>query len=312
MAYSITPQLIMAAARKRGWQVSEIEPARSFYSLTLPDGRYYYVSNITTRLSSAVNNILAERKDLFTELCQRLNISQPATLVYVDDLRAALSFVDQHGQIVVKPVNQAHGNGITVNVSNHGELQTAIERAQRFSQRLILQQQVAGDDYRLLFINKKLAAAAIRKPAFVKGDGARTVRSLIMAENTGDGRTEGYGKTLMKIDMSAVEIYLGSSLDNVPAVGEEVQVIGTANIGQGGVALDVTDTIDRRLVDLGQRIIDHFDIGLCGVDIIYDGTQPYVIEINTRPSLGLHEYPYTGQPRQTPEAFLDWLAQPAA
>jgi len=310
MAYSITPRLIMEAARKRGWQVEEIDPYYAFYKLTLPDGRFHYVRNITMSKNNVVNSIIADRKDLFAQLCRPLGLPLPDTLLYTTDRPEADVFLDKHRKIVVKPHNQSHGNGVTVDVTSPEELDVALTLAKSYGERVLLQQQVYGDDYRLLFIDKKLAAAAVRKPAFVVGDGTHTIRQLITLENDSDRRSAGYQATLTDIDEVAAAAYLRERLDTIPHEGDEVQVVGTANIGRGGVSIDVTDTIDPQLVQIGQTLVDHFGMGLAGVDILYEeGGQPYLIEVNTGPSLGLHENPYQGKARNTPDAYLDWLAK---
>jgi len=94
----------------------------------------------------------------------------------------------------------------------------------------------------------------------------------------------------------------------VPADGQRTQVVGVANIGKGGASVDVTDNLSPELLGEAQRVVDHFRLGICGVDYIVDAHgRHYLIEINTMPSLGLHEYPVRGEARRTPDIFLDWL-----
>lgn len=298
----------MNAAEKRGWQTLVINERHSFYRLDLPDGRHFFVRNITTNKTGMTNSIIAARKDLFHQLAQSINLPLPDTLI-LDELNdGAFSFLKKHEMIVVKPTDQAHGSGVTVDIREKAELIAAVEHARTYSKRVILQQQISGDDYRLLFIDKRLAAAAIREPAFVVGDGVHCLEQLIQIENSSPRRSQGYEGTLTVINEADALTYLKDKIHTIPAEGERVRVMGTANIGRGGISVDVTDTIDSRLVDIGQQIVDYFDIGLCGIDIIYKkGEAPYIIEINTGPSLALHEHPYEGSSRNTPNAFLDWL-----
>lgn len=309
MALSITPKLIIKAAKKRGWRVAIIDEEYSFYRLELPDGRHYFVRNITTNKTGLANSIICERKDLFYKILAPINVPMPDTYVLENAEDDGMEFMRRHKSIVVKPTDQAHGNGITVDVRQGPELKAAIQLARTYSQRVVLQQQVGGDDYRLLFIDKKFVAAAIREPAFVIGDGKNSLKRLIEIENTNGRRAPGYQSGLTHIDAAYAEIYLKDLVSSIPAEGEKTRVMGTANIGRGGVSMDVTHTIDDQLIAIGRRVVDFLGLGICGVDIMYEtGKTPYLIEVNTGPSLGLHEYPYEGEPRQTPEAFLDWLA----
>ncbi|MDB5166326.1 MAG: Cyanophycin synthase [Candidatus Saccharibacteria bacterium] len=302
----------MAAALTRGWEVEETDPRHSFYTLKHSDGnRQWHIRNITSVKTSALSTIIADRKDLFFELCEPLDFPLPPTVLLEKSMSLDEDFLNAHGTVVVKPTNQAHGKGVSVGITSQTHLDTAVQFARSFSSRVMIQKHITGNDYRLLFVDNKLAAAAIRRPAFVIGDGERTIRELIEVENASQNRSKGYQATLTEIDTDAAERFLGKVMSSVPAYGEEVQAVGTANIGRGGVAIDVTDTIDPEIVAIGQGLVDHFGMGLCGVDIIIDEEgRPYVIEINTGPSLGLHEFPFEGKARDTPNAYLDWLAKP--
>jgi len=310
MALSITPKLIIAAAKKRGWNVTIISETYSLYRIDVLGGDFYYVKNIICHKSSTVNDIIAKKKDLFHDLLDTIDVPTPDTMLYKGDLQVAHAFLKKHTSIVVKPTDQAHGKGITIDLTTPRHLEEALDYAAGFGKKFLLQQQVTGDDYRLLFIGGEFVAAAIRKPAYVVGDGTHTVGELIGIENDSDRRGDGYQEKLTSIDAAGAERYMGAKLDDVPAKNEEVRVIGMANIGRGGVCLDVTDTVNPELVRIAQKVVDHFQIGLCGIDfIVSESGKPYVIEINTRPSLGLHEAPFSGKPRQTQEKFLDWLVK---
>ncbi len=310
MSLSISPRLIIEAAQKRGWHVRIVDEARSLYRIDVSDSKYYYVRNISSIKSGMVNTVIADNKDLFFEVMTSLAVPLPATLTYTGDTAQAEEFLLQHGSIVVKPTNLAHGKGITTGITSTAQLQGALSYAATFSKKSLLQQHIEGDDYRLLMIDGELAAAAIRKPAFVIGDGRHTVSELIKLENDSDRRTNGYQVTLTTIDVATAARYLGGKMHAIPGAGVETRVIDVANIGRGGVAIDVTDTVNPQLVSYAKIIIDHLHIGLCGVDfIVTPSGEMYLIEINVGPSLGLHEYPYQGTPRHTPDKFLDWLSK---
>lgn len=307
MALSITPQLIIAAADKRGWLTEVIDDNYNFYRITTETGQAYYIQNITSIKSDGVNKYITDRKDLFSELMKQLEVTTPATLINGSP-QAMQHFLAVHERIVVKPTNEAHGKGITLDITTPEKLEEALRYAATYGTKTLLQQQITGDDHRLLFIGGELAAAAIRKPAYVVGDGKHTVEQLIALENESERRQDGYQSLLTTIDVASSKRYLGDALQAVPIIDEEVRVVGVANIGRGGVAIDVTDTISKDLVKTAKTVIDHFDMGLCGIDFMVTGTgEAYLIEINAGPSLGLHEFPFSGQARGTQDKFLDWL-----
>lgn len=310
MAITITPRLIIEAAERRGWTCRIISEEQTFYRLDTPEGKYFYLRNITSKKSTAVDAIISTRKELLYELIAELNVPVPATISYVGDMDPASDFLATHGRVVVKPTDQSHGDGITTNITNPAELELALNYASEYSTSIQIQQHIDGDDHRLLFIGGTLAAAAVRVPASVTGDGKQSVLELITQENSSPKRGQGYQNVMTRIDMEAAQRYLGTGIKRIPDQDEVVQVVGVANIGKGGVSVDVTDTVDPAMVEAASKVVDHFGIGLCGVDFLRtsDG-KFYLIEINAVPSLGLHEYPSVGEKQNTPDKFLDWLAQ---
>lgn len=309
MALSISTQLVIDAATHRGWHVEMLNEVRNFYRLTDIAGHKYYVRNVTNRKTNGISVFMAQHKDIQYSIIEANQLARLVPTEQVEDETQAQRFLHEYQQVVVKPTDQSHGNGVTVNITTAEQLKAAIKLASSLSSKVIIQKQIVGDDHRLLFIDYKLAAAAIRDPASVIGDGTHTVRELIAIENENPDRGQGYQKRKTLIDFESAEVFLESDIERVPKSGEKVQVIGTANIGKGGVSIDVTDTVSKALISEAEHLVRHLEIGMAGVDyIITPEGEAYFIEINTSPSLGLHEYPAVGRARQTPEAFLDWLA----
>jgi D-alanine-D-alanine ligase and related ATP-grasp enzymes len=78
---------------------------------------------------------------------------------------------------VVKPTRGEQGKGITVGVDNPDELDAALARAREQHPDVLIEQRAAGDDLRLVVIDHKVVAAALRRPAEVSGTGHHTVAS---------------------------------------------------------------------------------------------------------------------------------------
>ena len=271
-------------------------------------GRIRSVSGTTPDLTSATGRTIANDKYASYTVAQKISMSTPATTVY-QSREEASDFLKTHARVVVKPLDAAHGNGVTVDVTSLESLERAIDKASEYSETVILQQMVSGGDLRLLVIGGEVAAAVERVPASVVGDGVRTVRELIEQENTNQLRGENYKKPLNRIDMLTAEQFLGrSSIDSVvPASGKEVQVVGTANIGTGGRAINRTGNIPEGLCDEAVRFAKSTGLFVCGVDFIYDelaGTWSF-IEANSSPSLGMHVWPSEGESIDVASMIID-------
>lgn len=308
----ITTQLIVDEAIERGYSVQILNAKKCFVEITDDKGRKYLLRSNISHKTSAISYLLANHKPTVNSIMLECGVPVPREAPYTN-IAEAQKFLSENKKIVVKPVDAAHGNGVTVDIADVGVLEDAIAFAQSYSRNILIQEFVEGDDYRLLFIGGKLAAAAIRKPAFVVGDGVHTVYELITIENGKPERGKNYSCKLNVINEAAAKRYLGNNISRTPTQGEEVQVVGTANIGAGGMAIDVTDTLSKELVGIGIRAAQALDMGLCAVDVIMAGDEvssARLIEVNASPTFGMHEYPSEGQPRQVTKDFLDWLIEP--
>ncbi|HEX7963345.1 MAG TPA: hypothetical protein VF466_02020 [Candidatus Saccharimonadales bacterium] len=303
----VTIALIIAEFDKRGvhWELTDSGSPSLFMQFADPTGRVRYLRASLSDTSSAIGLQIADDKLMSAAVAKRLGLRTPETVVYQSFDKAA-DFARRYGQVVVKPLDSAHGNGVTVGVTAES-LEAAIANARQFSKTVVLQQQVGGRDVRLLFIGGKLAAAAQRTPASVTGDGTHTVQELITETNASPDRGEKYQKKYNRIPEKAAQLFLGDKFTSVPAAGETVQVVGTANGGTGGTAADSTDTVASDLVDAGRKLVNELRLGVCGVDFIASESGAYFIELNTAPGFRMHHYPHEGQPRNVAAQFVDFV-----
>ncbi len=84
---------------------------------------------------------------------------------------------------MVKPARGEQGAGITVGVTTPEELDRAVSWAAKHCPDVLIEERCEGEDLRLLVINGKVIAAAVRRPPEVLGSGKHTVRQLIEAQS---------------------------------------------------------------------------------------------------------------------------------
>lgn len=220
--------------------------------------------------------------------------------------------------LVVKPVGGNHGRGITVNIQNYDQALEAFRAAKRVSETIIIEKYITGEDYRLLVINNKLVAAAIRTPAHVVGDGKSTIQELVDEVNKDPRRGYGHENVLTQITINDLTLSIlktkGYTAETVPAVGERVILKDTANLSTGGTAEDVTDIVHPSNVFMAERISKIIDLDICGIDIMTtDISKPLsetggaVLEVNAGPGFRMHLAPTTGLPRNVAAPVVDKL-----
>ena len=222
--------------------------------------------------------------------------------------------------LVIKPIDGNHGRGITVDIQNYEDALQAFHHAKESSKSgaIIVEKFITGDDYRLLVINHKLVAAAIRTPAHVIGDGTSTVQELIDEVNKDPRRGFGHENVLTQITINELTKTIikdaGYKLDSVIAEGEKLILKDTANLSTGGTAEDITDIVHPANVSMAERISKIIDLDICGIDIMTtDITKPLsetggaVLEVNAGPGFRMHLAPTTGLPRNVAAPVIDKL-----
>lgn len=304
----ITNRLIVSEAQARGWAVDIVDYRTGLISYTPPGKKPLLFKGVKGPFTKATDVFIADDKLIANIYAKKTGLDTPETLLFQNELEAE-EFINKYAPIVVKPLDSAHGRGVSVGIKDVAELQSALKRARHFSADIILQQQVTGEDLRLLFIGGEFRAAAIRKAAEVTGDGVRSLEQLIELENNSGRRAPDYLLPLNLIDEEASKLFLGKTIKNIPKKNETITVVGTANIGTGGYAIDITDEIEQSLVDGARRLTQSLEIMICGIDFLWDSEsqKAYFIELNSGPSFGLHTFPAVGKPRPLAKIFLDWV-----
>ncbi len=220
--------------------------------------------------------------------------------------------------LVIKPVDGNHGRGITVNIQNYEDALVAFHAAKEVSKAIIVEKLIIGEDYRLLVINNKLVAGAIRTPAHVVGDGKSTIQALVDEVNSDPRRGYGHENVLTQITINELTKTIiaakGYSPESVIAEGEMLVLKDTANLSTGGTSEDITDIVHPANVSMVERISKIIDLDICGVDIMTtDITKPLgetggaVLEVNAGPGFRMHLAPTSGLARNVAAPVIDKL-----
>jgi GNAT-family acetyltransferase (TIGR03103 family) len=304
-------RLIVDEARRRGIAVEVIDADGGFFRLTY-GGRSVRCRESLSEFTSAVAMSICDDKRVTRRIVEAAGVRVPAQLTE-DDAEARRRFLAEHGSVVVKPARGEQGKGIAVGLTTAEEVEEAVERARTVSSEVILEAFFAGEDLRLVVIDYRVVAVAIRRPARVVGDGAASVRRLIEAQSRRRAAATG-GESRIPLDDETERCVAeaGFALDDVPPAGHEFNVRKTANLHTGGTIHDVTDETHKTLIEAAVAAARAIEIPVTGIDLMVKSPHEpdYVfIEANERPGLANHE------PQPTAERFVDLLfphSMPAA
>ncbi len=285
------------AAREIGAEATDL--SRGFIELRKDEARIV-VWNHWVPLDDIVTLKLALEKPLVHRILAAEGLPVPEHRPFhASDLAPALGFLQSGaGPCVVKPVDLQGGTVTTTGVRTPVHLHRARLRARRFSDRLIIERQVPGDNYRLLFLDGQLLDVVRRRPPRVIGDGRSTVRELIAAENR--SRHEAPSGQLtwnLVADLDTVFTLEAAGLDlgSVPAAGEPVIVKTVINENGPEYNESVHGEVSDALVAEASRAAKLVGVRLAGVDVITpDCRQPLadaggvILEVNATPGLHYH------------------------
>lgn len=261
---------------------------------------------------------IAQDKNLTKQMLERAAIKVPRgeTVYTAEEAIAALHALGV--PVVLKPLDGNHGDGVSIDLQTEDAVRKAFARASKRSSAVLVEELFVGSDFRVLVVGGKLAAVAKRIPAHVIGDGALTVAELVEKENANPLRGDGHEKPMTKMRLCEESLECltrqGFMPDSVPDSGSTVFLSETANISQGGSAIDMTDQIhpeNRAICERAARVVG---LDICGIDLVLsDISRPMseqrggVIEVNAGPGIRMHHFPSEGKPRDVGELILDSL-----
>jgi GNAT-family acetyltransferase (TIGR03103 family) len=296
-------RLLTLEARRRGIAVEIVDEPSSMFRLSF-GGRSFVCRESLTSMTSAAAMTICDDKALTRRILAGMGLRVPAQCAATDTTVAA-TFLAEHGAVVVKPARGEQGRGIAVNLTTIEEVTAAIDVARQHCDTVLLEEYVEGHDLRIVVIDFKVVAAAIRRPAQVVGTGRHTVRELIEKQSRRRAAaTGGESKIPMDAETERCVRLGGYEMDSVPPAGTRLLVRRTANLHTGGTIHDVTDEVHHELVMAAVQAARAIDIPVVGLDLMVpDVTKPdyWFIEANERPGLANHE------PQPTAERFIDML-----
>lgn len=299
-------RIIAEEALRRGIRVEVLDSETGEMRLS-HGGRTVITRESLSEYTSAIAMCRCDDKRLTRRLVKAAGIVVPrARLATFDENDYA--FLDEIQEAVIKPRRGEQGKGITVGVTGgHGpdELTAALARAREQDPEVLIEKRAHGDDLRLVVIDGRAVAAALRMPPEVIGTGKHSVRALIEAESRRRSAATG-GESRIPVDDLLQETITkaGWQLDDVLPQGTVLRVRATANLHQGGKLRDVTGQVNEKLCQVAVKAAEVIGIPVAGIDLLVPDVTAAdytFIEANERPGLANHE------PQPTVAAFVDFL-----
>jgi len=257
--------------------------------------KHWYIINATTPLTNAPSTTIAKRKNLTHRVLSQFDIPVPiqSPLLSKED---AIEFFKKYKDIVIKPTVQLGGKGVTIKPKDIEDVERAYINAKKYSKakgtkKVIGEEFVSGENYRLLVLEDKVIGIVRRKSAFIIGNGKDSVEKLIEDKNI--ERKEHLLKPIV-IDNEVRQRLddLEIDMQYIPNENEELILRYNCNLSTGGTTQECSADTHQYYKDLAIKSVKAIGSKFGGVDIITpDITKPskcVINEINYNPGLRLH------------------------
>jgi cyanophycin synthetase len=288
---------------REGWQCEDL--GQSCQRIR-DGGRSAYTYGYYVQLDSPALLSIAADKILSRMLLEEIGVPVPRQLPFeLSRLSAARNFMRSLGTpVVVKPADGGGGNGVTTDIVDSRGLGRAAIRAASVNANILVEEQIQGDNYRLLYLDGELIDAIRRDRPSVVGDGKHSVSKLIDRENMArldEASVSALSPLLWDSSVANYLKKLGLTARHVPPQGEVFRVKTSINQNAARDNHRVTDQVHPYYHDLGRRITKHVNIRLLGVDLITPSIEHSpeeaggaINELNGTPAFHHHEL-VTGQ-----------------
>lgn len=304
-----TFQLVAKEFIAKGWSIKLFNqnPSKNWAHFNaVKDGHIILLASIKKDLYSILNSrigyLYSVNKLKSCELARSLNLSVPSSISISSEKVLENLDVLLTKQVIVKPAQGEKGLGVSKPISKNDikEIRKAIQVASAYSSKVIVQEYIQGDDYRLLYLDGRLFAATKRVPANVVGDGVHNVKELIKIKNTQFAAKNGSSEPI-PLDKVSEQVNK-ATLQSIPTQGQTMRLLSQANLSTGGVAQDVTAMIHPDYKDLFNKLTSVLGLRICGLDIISNditkkpSKKSYrLIEFNAAPGIMMHISPAVGK-----------------
>ena len=266
------------------------------------DGVSTRVYENTCGIDDPVTMAVLSDKPLTHRILNEAGVPTPRHATFsLRNMAPAVAFLkDQTGRdCVVKPAGgTGGGRGVTTGVRTRSHLARAAAAAAVYADELMIEQQVEGENYRLLYLDGELIDAFARRLPSVVGDGRSTVAALVKRANEQRlaGRA-GVSQVLLTVDLDMRRTLArqGLTMRSVPAEGRVVNLKTVVNENAGADNTTATHLLCKGLVEEGSRACRVLRTRLAGIDLITpDPNLPLaesggvIIEVNAHPNLYFH------------------------
>lgn len=271
--WSISSQVLVEEAEKLWLRVEIINREKNLF-LVSSDQKEVLFKSTDCGLNSSLWLKIANDKELTYDMLQRAWLPVAHTK-YVTEWDIDDNFDDSWFSypLVIKPLDGAHGDGVVMNIQDKKQLLESLKVSFEEHRRMIIQDQVEWDEYRILVVKGEVLLARRRAFPSIVWNWESTIAELIKIENIWNKlRWEWYNKPLSYIKIDAecekcldMQWY---SLESIIGNWLKVIVRSNSNIWTWWVPEDVTSIISEEYKRIAIWVAATCDLWIAWVDLL--------------------------------------------
>lgn len=302
----LSTQMLLFDAIQKGVQVEILDESDQFLKLQHKDHIEYVKNGNMTSKDNYIVPLAMANKTVTKKILSAAGFPVPAGAEFstLEEGIAYYPFIKAKS-IVIKPKSTNFGLGISIfqEPTNLDSYQKALEIAFSEDSSVLVEEFIAGTEYRFFVLDGKCEAVLLRLPANVRGDDRHTIRELVATKNTNPLRGRDHRSPLERIKLGEIELLMleqqGYKADDILPQGVQVFLRRNSNISTGGDSIDMTEAMHPSYKKLAAEMATAIGAWVCGVDLIIpNSTLPAnkkepnctCIELNFNPSMYMHTY----------------------
>lgn len=319
----LSTQLLMYDAIELGVEVEVLDRADQFLKLSHEETVEYVKNGNMTSKDTTISHFIMENKTVTKKILAEAGFNVPGGGEYHSKKEALNHYLDYQGQaIVIKPKSTNYGIGISVfkKYPDKASYKEALDIAFQEDDTVLVEEFVAGTEYRFFVLNDEVGAVLLRVPANVTGDGKSSIGELIDRKNEDPLRGADHRAPMAYIEKGSIETLMlkeqGLTFEDIPKEGQTVYLRENSNISTGGDSIDFTKEMDESYNAIAVEIAKALEVKVTGIDLIIpDYKTPSTkenpgyscIEANFNPAMNMHAYVTKGEGRRLTKGILNML-----
>ena len=249
-----------------------------------------------TQLNKLSSNKIASSKSDTSKLLQSYNIPVPKFLKW-DNSKSRNYNIELINKLryplVVKPIDGTQGKDVFLDLNSINQVLDKIEYLLNKNRDIIIEEQIKGENYRILILNNEIIDILHRQKPNIIGDGKHNIKELIDNYNIIQKKNKNYPITNINYELLNGQ---GLKLESVPTKGRKIIISNVCNYHNGSkVARIPIQYVHPDNLEMFKKINKVIDLNLSGIDYMstditksYKQGNGYINEVNKGPDMKIH------------------------